>query len=107
MIYECILCGKTIDTDRITEPEGWQMYHGVYVCDKCSKDLGKKLDLLEFLRDLDSARSALKFAQKYNVPKDIKERIENLISEIQDLINYCRRTDGIIDAERFDFALIS
>ena len=107
MEYECILCGKVVDTEKLLVPAGWQMYHDVWICEKCSRDLGRKLDLLEFLRELNSARSALKFAQKYNVPKDIKERIENLISEIQELINYCRNDDGIIDVERFDVVLIS
>ncbi len=107
MEYECILCGKIVETDKLLVPAGWQMYHDVWICEKCSNELGRKLDLLEFLRDLNSARAALKFAKKYNVPKDIKERIDALISEIQDLINYCRSYDGIIDTERFDVVLIS
>jgi len=106
MEYECILCGRIVE-GGITEPEGWRMYHGVYVCDECSKDLSRKLDLLEFLRDLDSARSALKFASQYNVPEDVKERIESLISELNWLINHCRNENGIIDVERFDVVLIS
>ena len=33
MKYVCILCGKTVEAERLTGPERWQMYHGVYVCD--------------------------------------------------------------------------
>jgi len=107
MEYECILCGKVVDTDKLLAPAGWQMYHDVWICEECSNDLGGKLDLLEFLRDLNSARAALKFAQKYNVPKDIKVRIEGLISEIKDLIDFCRKEEGVRDAERFDIVLVS
>lgn len=107
MEYECILCGKVVDTENLRAPAGWQMYHDIWICEECSNDLGGKLDLLEFLRDLDSARLALTFAQKYNVPKDIKDKIEGLISEIRDLIDFCRKEEDVIDAERFDIVLIS
>ena len=107
MEYECILCGKIVDTDEILAPTGWQMYHDVWICEDCSSELGGKLDLLEFLRDLNSAKSALTFASKYNVPKDVKDKIEGLISEIRDLIDFCRREEDIIDAERFGVVLFS
>ena len=107
MEYECILCGKVVDIEKLPAPTGWRMYHDVWICKECSNELGRNLDLLEFLRDLNSAKSALTFAQKYNVPKDVKDKIETLISEIQDLINYCRNDESIIDAERFDVVLIS
>ncbi len=107
MEYECILCGKIVDTEKLLVPTGWQMYHDVWICEECSNDLGGKLDLLEFLRDLNSAMSALTFAQKYNVPKDVKDKIEGLVSEIRDIIDFYRGGDGIIDAERFDVVLIS
>ena len=107
MEYECILCGKVVDTDKLLVPAGWRMYHDVWICEECSNELGGKLDLLEFLRDLNSAKSALKFASQHNVHPEIRNKIEQLVSEIQDLIEYCRNGDGIIDAECFDAVLIS
>jgi len=107
MEYECILCGKVVDTEKLLAPAGWQMYHDVWVCDQCSKELGRKLEQLEFLRDLNSARAALKFAGQHNIHPEIKNKIEQLISEIQDLIERCRTDSDIIDSERFDVVLIS
>ena len=98
---------KVVDTEKLLTPVRWQMYHDVWICEECSNDLGGKLDLLEFLRDLNSAKVALKFAQKYNIPKDVKRRIEGVISGIKDLIDFCRKEEGVIDAERFDVVLVS
>ena len=107
MEYECILCGKVVDTGKILAPGNWREYYGVWLCEECSQKLGEKIDQVEFLRELKSAELALKFAKEYHIHPEIREKIESLISEIQNLIERCRNDDGIIDSERFDVVLIS